>query len=105
MIQKVTPHPDGTFDIHLACDYCGKPITRSVASGMTCEDLCTNKWVRWDRLNRPGFLEYLDRLGQGEAARLEKDTLFAHLFNEVGQPKFGASQPPPPPKKRRGRQT
>lgn len=88
MAQTVTEHPNGTFDLHLACDYCGKPVVTSGASGMTCEDRCADKWVRWDRLGRPGFQKHLKMLGGFEAAMAERETLRALLFREDGTPKF-----------------
>lgn len=87
MIQRATSNPDGTFDLHVSCEFCGKPIVTSGPSGMTCEDRCTDKWVRWDRLNRMNR-GYLSKLGKLEETLAEQESLRALLFREDGTPKF-----------------
>ena len=74
--------------VWVVCDYCGAPTTRSGSSGMTCEDRCTDAWVRWHRLSQPVFRAYLERLGRGSEADAERDALAMRLFREDGSPKF-----------------
>lgn len=84
---KIKPVKGG-INVNAGCAFCGKPITRSVKSGMTCEDLCTDKWVRWERLGRPSFQNYLATLGKLEEALAELEALGHILFRNDGTPKF-----------------
>jgi hypothetical protein len=86
--MKATCIPaSNSFDVATGCDYCGKPITTSGPSGMTCKDRCTDKWVRWDRLGRPSFQKHLERLGKLEEALAERELLAQQLFKPDGTPK------------------
>lgn len=38
MIKK-TENPDGTYNLDITCDICGKPITITNKYGMFCEDM------------------------------------------------------------------
>ena len=80
------------IDIEINCQFCGNPITRSVQSGMTCENYCTDKWVRWDRIGRPNYQRYLKTLGKLDEALEEYAKLNDLLFKDDGTPKFSDSQ-------------
>jgi len=86
MKATFTPALNG-FHVAFGCDYCGKPITTSRSSGMTCDDRCEDKWVRWDRLGRPSFQKHLERLGKLEEALAERELLTQQLFKPDGTPK------------------
>lgn len=88
MTQEATPNGDGTFDLDVRCDFCGKPITTTGKNGMSCEDRCADKWVRWDRLRRPAFQEHLRKLGKLDEATEEMAALRALLFRPDGTAKF-----------------
>lgn len=85
--MKVT-YEQGGVHVFPTCDFCGKPITTTGKNGMSCEDRCVDKWVRWDRLGRAGFQKHLGMLGGLEEALAEREALREHLFNEDGTPKF-----------------
>lgn len=88
MTQTATPNADGTFDVHVACKFCGEPITTTGNNGMSCADRCVDKWVRWDRLRRSAYQEYLRKLGKLDEATEEMAALRAILFRADGTPKF-----------------
>jgi hypothetical protein len=76
------------MEVNIGCAFCGKPITKSVRNGMTCEDNCIDKWARWERLNRKNYQKYLSSVGELEEALKERDFLQQLLFREDGNTKF-----------------